>query len=138
MSNIDNHRAAHEAWNRRDFAAQAAVLADDVAYIDHPGGATLKSPAEFQAWAAAWYTAFSDGEISGPTYIAAGDVTICQFHGRGTNDGPFGALPPTGRRLDLPFCEVMHWNSDGKVDRGEAYYDMQTVLAQLGHAQPPA
>jgi hypothetical protein len=40
--------------------------------------------------------------------LTPGEVVIAQFAGEGTNDGPFGSLKPTGRRMSLQFCEVEH------------------------------
>ena len=43
-----------------------------------------------------------------PSTLTPGEVVIAQFAGEGTNDGPFGSLKPTGRRMSLQFCEVEH------------------------------
>ena len=50
---------------------------------------------------------------------------------RGTNDGPLGTFPPTGRKFELPYCEVFHLE-DGLVSRYRAYADFTNLLAQLG------
>ena len=51
--------------------------------------------------------------------------------GRGTNDGSIGPMPPTNRRVELPFCEIYHFGSDGKVIGGHPYFDMYGMLEQL-------
>jgi hypothetical protein len=55
--------------------------------------------------------------------------------GRGTNDGPLGPLPATGREVILPYCEVYHFNAAGKVIAGECYWDQLGLLRQLGVAE---
>jgi ketosteroid isomerase-like protein len=137
MSNVDTHRAAHEAFTRRDFDAIAGLMRADAAYVDHPRGVTTKGPVEFTDWLKGWPTAFSDATPAEPRYIDGGEYSVCLFRARGTNDGPLGPLPATGRRMDLPFCEVLRYDHDGKIVEGEVYYDMTSMMVQLGHMQPP-
>ena len=40
--------------------------------------------------------------------------------------------------MDMPFCEVIRYDSDGRATSGKIFYDQLTMLTQLGHAQPPA
>jgi ketosteroid isomerase-like protein len=77
-------------------------------------------------WTEDWAKAFSEVRITNPDYIDAGDVVIAQSTGEGTNDGPFGSLKPTGRRLLLQFCEVWHFDKDGQMVSGNGYYDQHT------------
>jgi hypothetical protein len=46
-------------------------------------------------------------------------------------------MPATNRPIELPYCEIYHFNSDGKIIGGHAYFDMYGLLVQLGHAEPP-
>ncbi len=99
---------------------------------------TLNTRDKFWEWTEDWAKAFSDGRITNPEYIDAGDVVIAQFNGEGTNDGPFGSLKPTERRMSLQFCEVWHFDKEGQMVSGNGYYDQYTLLTQLGHIQPLA
>jgi ketosteroid isomerase-like protein len=137
MSNVDTHRAAHEAFNRRDYEAQVRNFRDDIHYTDHPRNINMKGPAEFTEWSKGWATAFSDGQIAEPRYIDGGDQTVAVFKGRGTNDGAMGPLQATGRRVDLDYCEVLRYDADGRVVAGEMFYDSMTMLVQLGVMEPP-
>ena len=80
----------------------------------------------------------SEGHITNPEYIDAGDVVVAQFTVEGTNDGPFGSLKPTGRKMSLAFCEVCHFDKQGRIVSGGCYYDQYTLLTQLGHIEPLA
>jgi steroid delta-isomerase-like uncharacterized protein len=133
--NVETLRAAHQSWNRRDFDATVSAMTDSVSYSDHARDVHLKSRNEFKDWAMAWAKAFSDGKIINPRYIDAGDTVVAEFTVEGTNDGPFGSLPPSGRRISLPFCEICKFDAGGQVISGGAYYDQFTLLTQLGHAQ---
>src|SRR6202022_3327185 len=86
----------------------------------------------------AWATGFTDARITNPEYIDAGDIVIAQFTAEGSNDGTFGGLKPTGRRMSLPFCEICQFDKQGRIVSGGCYYDQYTLLTQLGHVQPLA
>lgn len=134
--NVEAHKAAHEAFNRRDYIAMVKDLTIGFTYVDHPRDITMKTRDEFKGWSQDWVAAFSDAAITEAQYIDGGDTTIALCVGRGANDGPLGPLPKTGRRVSIPFCEVLRWDKSGKTTGGAAYYDQLTLLVQLGHAKP--
>jgi len=136
--NVETVRAAHESWNRRDFQGVVRDSSENLVYTDHGRSLTLKTREKFREWTEAWAMAFSDGRITNPKYIDAGDVVVTQFTVEGTNDGPLGSLAPSGRRISLPFCEVCQLDKEGRVVSGSCYYDQYTLLTQLGHIQPLA
>ncbi len=140
MSNVDKHRAAHEAYNRRDWTALAQYFASDAEYTDQPRGVVFKGPQELVDYLKeSWVTAFSDAAITEVDYIDAGNHVVAHFTGTGINDGAFGPMPRTIRRISEPFCEIMQFNEAGQIISGSLYYDRLTILVQLGHMEvPPA
>jgi SnoaL-like polyketide cyclase len=134
---VDKHREAHKCFNNRDWDGLRAHFADNARYSDVPRGLEMKTGDEFLGWARDWATAFSDATVFEPQYIDGGEYSVCRFTARGTNDGPMGPMQATGNRLDMAFCEVMHWGADGRCDRGEMYYDQMTLLIQMGVVEPP-
>lgn len=134
-SNVETIRNAHESWNKRDFTASLKSTAENVVYTDNARGLTFNGRDKLKAWQEGWARAFSDGRITDPKYIDAGDIVVAQFTAVGTNDGPFGSLKPTGRRISLPFCEILHFDKQGHVISGGVYYDQYSLLTQLGQAQ---
>ena len=107
-------RAAHESWNKRDFAGVVSNAVKGLAYTDHGRNITLNTRDKFREWTEGWAKAFSDGRITNSQYIDAGDIVVAQFTAEGTNDGPLGALKPTGRKMSLAFCEICHFDKDGR------------------------
>jgi steroid delta-isomerase-like uncharacterized protein len=136
--NVKTLRAAHESWNKRDFAGVISNVAEDLTYTDHGRNITLNSREKFREWTEGWAKAFSDGHLTDPQYINAGDIVVAQFTAEGTNDGPLGSMKPTGRKISLPFCEIFHFDKQGRIVSGGCYYDQYTLLTQLGHIQPLA
>jgi ketosteroid isomerase-like protein len=136
MENVETHRATHDAFNRRAYDEAVRPMREDAIYTDHPRSLSIKGPLEFTDWMRGWTTALSDARVTDAHYIDGGEYSVCMFHGQGTNDGPMGQLPPTGRRMDLPFCEVLRYDNQGKIISGEMFYDAASMMVQLGHAEP--
>jgi steroid delta-isomerase-like uncharacterized protein len=136
--NLKMLRAAHESWNKRDFAGVIDNAAENLSYTDHARAITLSTREKFREWTEGWAKAFSDGRIADPRYTDAGDIVVAQFTVEGTNDGPLGSMRPTGRKVSLPFCEICQFDKRGRIVSGSCYYDQYTLLTQLGHIQPLA
>jgi len=136
-SSVDIHKAAHDAFNRRDWERTAELTADDMSFVDHARGLSMAGRDEFLAWAQEWTGGMSDARVDDPQYLDAGTHSICRFTGTGTNDGPLGPVNATGRRLAVDFCEIVEV-ADGRIVGGHMYYDMLTMLAQLGVIEAPA
>lgn len=133
MGHSDTHRRLHALFNERRLAAIEEHLAPEFMYEDLARGLTLKTPHEFTDYLQGWITAFSDAEPGSPVYYDGADHSLALFHARGVNDGPMlPGLDPTGQRMDLPLCEVLHYGSDGRALSGELYYDALSLFGQLG------
>jgi steroid delta-isomerase-like uncharacterized protein len=138
-SNVDTHRAGHEAFNRRDFTAMVARYADHITWTDHARGLTFETPEAFESdFLQGWVQASSDCRVTDTRYTDAGDMVVARFTAQGTNDGPLGPFPATGRTWSLPICEMWHFDATGRVVGGEIYYDQATLLTQLGHLPQPS
>lgn len=136
--NVETFRAAHQAFNRRDYQAVVNLMNKKVRYEDRARGIDFTGRVGFTEFMEGWTTALSDAAVTSPTYIDGGDTVVALFRGRGTQDGPLGPLPSTGRKLDLAFCEIMRFDAQGQIVSGELYYDQMTLLTQLGHIEAAA
>ena len=136
--NVETYRGLHDAFNRRDFDAVISHFTDSFAFVDQPRNTTHNRQEFKDVFMQGWANAFSDARVTEREYIDGGDVVVCRFTGRGTNDGPIEGAPPTGRTMSLPFVEIMRFDSQGRVTGGEAVYDQVTILTQLGLMPQPA
>ena len=134
--NVETFRAAHEAFNRRDFDGVVSKMAEGLTYRDQARNVTFTGRDGFKEFMQGWVGAFSNAAVSEPSYLDAGDTVIAQFMARGVNDGAFGPLPKTGREIDVPFCELMRFDDEGQIVSGSIYYDQLTMMTQLGHIEP--
>ena len=135
--NVEAHRSAHENWSQRDFDALVGNMVENFTYRDHARGLSISTRDGFKDYVAAWAESFSDGVIADAQYRDAGDSVVAEFIVRGTNDGPLGSLPATGRSWTGHLCEIMNFDSKGRMVSGGLYYDQLSMLVQLGHAEPP-
>jgi steroid delta-isomerase-like uncharacterized protein len=135
--NVETCRAAHQAFNSRDFEAVVNAMAEDVIYQDRARDLTFRGRTGFREFMQGWVAAFSNAEVFEPVYIDAGDAVVAQFVARGVNDGPLGSLPASGKPVNFNFCEILRFNDNGQVVSGDAYYDQLSIMVQLGHAKAP-
>ncbi len=134
--NVETLTRAHQAFNARKLDECVGYFADGGVYRDIPRGVDFRGRAELMSFMQGWITGFSDIKVLEATYLDAGEIVIAQFKGQGTNDGPLGTFAPTKKRLTLPYCEVVKF-ANGKISLVTAYYDLLTLLSQLGHLQAP-
>jgi steroid delta-isomerase-like uncharacterized protein len=137
--NVEAHRAGHEAFNRRDFAAMTRHYADSIGWTDHAQGRTFRTPREFRDdFLAGWVQSSSDIRVTDPRYLDAGQTVVCTFTVAGTHDGPLGPFPASGRKFALALCELWHFDASGRVVGGDLYYDQVSLLTQLGLLPQPS
>ena len=135
--NVEAHRTAHENWSRRGFDALVSEMVANFIYRDHARGLSISTRDGFKEYVAEWAESFPDGVITDDQYRDAGDSVVSEFIVRGTNDGPLGSLSATGRSWTGHLCEIMNFDSEGRIVSGCLYYDQLSMLVQLGHAEPP-
>ena len=137
--NVSTALAVYESFNKRDLDAAVSAASEKLVFEDHGLGQTYKSRAEYRDALQGWITGFSDAKVTEAKAIDAGDTVILQYMGTGTNDGPMGPFQqPTGRKVSVPFCDIYEFDPQGKIVRGQTYFDMLSMLVQLGHAERPA
>jgi steroid delta-isomerase-like uncharacterized protein len=137
--NLRTYRAGHEAFNRRDFKAMVKSYAETIAWTDRAQGLTFTTPQQFvDEFLSGWVAAFPDNQITQPRYVDAGSTVFCTFTAVGTNDGPLGPFPATGKHISVSLCEMWHFDENGTVIGGDLYYDQVTLLTQLGLMPQPS
>ena len=137
--NVETYRAGHEAFNRRDFDAMVKEYAESISWTDQARGVTFRTPEQFKNdFLRGWIQASSDCQVTDARYTDAVEMVVARFTARGTNDGPLGPFPATGKQWKLPICELWHFDGDGSVVGGEIYYDQASLLTQLGLLPGPS
>ncbi len=128
-------RIAHDAYNARDFDRVITLVAPDAKWVDMATGVTFNGPDGFRQYMQGWATAFPESQVEVRRVRTGHDFAVVEFTGRGTHTGPLttptGTIPPTNRQVEAPFCEIYEI-ADGKIAGGVTYYDVATLMRQLG------
>ncbi len=138
MSAQDNIRIVRElfdAINNHQVDRAAALVDDNADWLDVATGAVYRGPQGFRQLSQSWWEAFPDNSIEITNLFASDDFACVEYVGRGTFTGPLNwptlGAAPTGRTLDLPFCDVYRIHN-GRIVNARDYYDLMTMLDQLG------
>lgn len=133
-SNLEHLRRAIEAWNRGDLDAYLEL---------YDGGITLHgySPQPMdKATVRGFYSmlsaAFPGSQLTIDDEIVDGDRVALRFTQRGTHNGVFMGIPPTGTSFSMSGQTVLHFR-DGRVVERWSTVDMLSLLVQLGAMSPP-
>jgi steroid delta-isomerase-like uncharacterized protein len=125
--------ALFDEWEKRDYDAVMGHFADGALVRDHPRNITLTAPPEIRAWMESWATACEDSTAGAKATVSSSDSAVIEGIYAGTNTGPLGPLPASGRTVSMPFAIVIGFDGAGKVTTYDVYYDQYTLLSQLGH-----
>ena len=123
-----------EGMNRGDVsAADRAFAPDCVIHINGSPEPNLSLSA-FKEMIGGLLGAFPDLRITVEDQIVAGDKVATRWTSEGTNSGPFGPMPATGRRIQISGL-ILDRVVDGKVVERWEQWDQMAMLQQLGLAQ---
>ena len=119
-----------DAWNRRDWDTFRSLMGPGYSYTGGDGQ-RQDGPEAGLALAQMWAAAFPDAKLHIKHIHTAGDTAIEEFSAAGTHQGALMGIAPTGRKIDMPICDVIEVR-DGKVHAEREYFDMAHLMQQLG------
>jgi steroid delta-isomerase-like uncharacterized protein len=131
------------AFSAHDFDRGASTIAPDATMRDVPTGTVLTGPEGLRQYWRMWLTAFPDGRTDVTRCVGSDDGTVVtEFVGRGTHNGPLMGpggrqIQATGRRVEIPFCQIATIR-DGRIANAAIYYDLATIMGQLGIPSEPS
>lgn len=129
-------RLHNEAWDEGNDALIDELIADD--YVEHSTAhpQDVHGPAGFKREAEQLQAAFPDLTVTEEDSIAEGDKVASRVTFRGTHEGEFQDLPPTGTSVEF---EVMVINrfEDGQLAEAWVQVDVMGLMQQLGVVEEP-
>jgi steroid delta-isomerase-like uncharacterized protein len=142
MSEQDNIKAANavfEAWNSGDLRKALAYQADDFK-TQAPGSPALLDRDQSLAYNQNFLTAFPDSKFKILLTVVQGDYVVINWVNTGKNTGvlhsPSGAaIPPTGKTSTVMGSTTVQVRN-GKAVHAWVYFDMASILGQLGLLPP--
>ncbi len=81
-------------------------------------------------------TAFPDLEWTIEELVAEGQKVASSGIWRGTQQGVFLGIPPTGKRVTVP-CMVFDFFVDGKIKESRLMMNIMSLMQQLGSVAGP-
>ncbi len=138
--------AVYDIYNQhttdQDWLSRSSEYTSDEAEIENvPIGMTFHGKEGIKQFLSGWATAFPDSTVEVTNLQATDTFAYSEFIGRGTHNGilrsPMGDIPPTGKSVEIRFCEVFLLR-DGQIVQERLYYDLMGMLQQLGLVQLPA
>ena len=137
MTARETTRRMFDAWNNRDWGTIRSALHPECIYTG-PDGQQARGIED--CLAVAWTdfaSGFPDGRVELKAFYGDGDVVVTEFILRATHTGTWEGIAPTGKTVEVDFCNVMEFR-DGKVFRERDYLDTLGLFVQLGVVQMPS
>lgn len=128
-------RAAYQVAEEQDVAGWVAAFTGDGTFTDMSIPFTYRGAEELGKTVEVYAKAFPDMHRELERFYVTGDIVIVQLRLQGTHLGPLetpaGTVPPTGKRMDAPCCDVFEL-VDGKIKRFDCYAEGSVIARQLG------
>lgn len=124
------------AINDRDFDALDGLVAQDVRrHSAATPEVKVESLEEFKDFLRQDIATCPDSRQVVNMILAEGDMVAVHATYVGTQTGPMGPFPPTGKSLEIPFIGILRLEH-GKIAEIWIEWDNLNALTQLGHFPP--
>ncbi|WP_152418094.1 ester cyclase [Haloferax elongans] len=130
-------------WNDRDYAAIPRLVSESFVMYD-PAASAAEIPGPkgevhgrdgLRQFMELLTTSFSDFEITVLEMLTGEDVAMYEVQLTMTHDGPLGALPPTGRQVQLRGVSILRIDA-GIITEHRFHTNMTEATEQLGLTFP--
>ncbi len=140
-TNVEQNKALvrrfGEAINTRQLHLLDEVVAPGfVRHCQATPGVEVRSLQAFKAFLRDDTATFPDSVQTLTHMVAEGNLVAVWATYEGTQRGPMGPFPPSGRRMRIDFGSVLRVE-DGRLTEMWVTWDNMAALAQLGHLPPP-
>jgi ketosteroid isomerase-like protein len=131
-------RKAYQTAEKQDLPGWVNCFTEDGTFTDESIGVTYRGPSELGRTVEIYATAFPDMHRELYRFFSIGDIVVVELALQGTHKGPLqlplGTIPPTGKRMNAPCCDVFRIKN-GKIQSFNCYPSGTVVLTQLGILQ---
>ena len=134
---VDAATAPILAYNAKNWDEVDRTITSDAVYDEVANRRVARGASDVITLWKGWAEAMPDSSGTIESAFVSGNTVILELTWRGTHAGPLrtpgGDLPATGNSFEVRACMIVDV-SDGKTRVMRHYFDMATMLAQLGIA----
>jgi steroid delta-isomerase-like uncharacterized protein len=123
-----------EGFNSHDAKKVASVYADDAIFRMAGAPADAKGKDAITAGVQMIFDSFSGLKEATQFAFVKNDVVVVVWQMTGTHSGNFMGMKATEKPVGWTGASVMWFNADGQIKEEHAYWDVGTVMAQIGAA----
>ena len=132
---IETAKAATIAYNEKNWEKAKTVFVEKGIYDEKATGRRIQGVNQIvEAWQG-WATAIPDSKATFVAEYACGDTAVLEVVWKGVHTGPLqtptGTILASNKRIEVPACQVVKVEG-GKVQTYSQYFDMVTLLTQIG------
>src|SRR5258707_13265961 len=120
-----------EVWNKGNLDVAFEVFADDYVRHDLRPSVALPGPAGQKKIAGDFRSAFPDLTMTVDLLLGEGDLVAARWTTEGTNTGPWGDVPPPGKRVSFSGVNLFRL-AGGQVVEIWNHRDDLGVMQQTG------
>ncbi len=132
---VDVAKASIIAYGEKDWDAVRRTVSPGVVYDEVSTSRKAQGIDDVLTIWKGWATAFPDSRATFEKAHVSGNTVILELTWRGHQTGPLrtpaGEIPATGKAIDFRSCQIIDIVDD-KAQSIRQYFDMATMLAQLG------
>jgi steroid delta-isomerase-like uncharacterized protein len=125
------------AYNDKNWERIQSTMAQGFVYDEVATGRKFQGVEDTLTGWRGWAAALPDSTATFHSAVSSGNTVILELTWHGTQTGPLqtptGTLPPTGRSVEMRACQIVEVDGD-QVKSMRHYFDMATMMRQLGHA----
>src|SRR5215207_7685754 len=122
-------RYLEEAWNQSNLEVVDEIFDRYVSHL--PDGSVLeRGPQDVKRFVGEFRSAFPDLRLIIEEQIAEGDKVVSRGTIRGTHQGEFRGMAPTGEEMAIEAMAVFRFSEEGKVVESWDSYDQLSLMRQ--------
>ena len=134
---IETAKAATTAYNDKNWEKVRSTFHESAVYDEKATGRRAQGVGQLiESWQG-WAKALPDSKAKFVAEYASGDTAILEVVWTGTHTGPLqtptGTIQPSKKQIEVPACQIVTVEG-GKVKTYTHYFDMMTLLKQIGAA----
>ena len=129
-------RYAEEVWSKGNPAVVDELVATDYV-LHHPANSeAVRGPEGLKHWLFKYRTAFPDLQFTLEDVLAEGVRVAVHWTARGTHQGEFMGIPPTGKQVTMDGITIYRVPGD-RIGEERVVEDMLNLMQQLGATITP-